>query len=79
MAAGIALSFLAGMTIYQGIWLYRSQAIYYRWLLDIFSAIVLLFLSTRYITARKAKPGPRSFIEWINDRAKPPLIFDKKD
>ena len=74
--AGILLSFLGGMSAEQGIWLFRSHASSYRWILDILLGLACLVLSFTHFTRRKA---PRSFIEWLNERDKPPLMFRKKD
>jgi hypothetical protein len=75
-AAGITFAFLAGISIEQGIWLFQSHASTYRWAIDVLMGLVSLLISIFYIYRRKA---PRNVIEWLNERAKPPLMFDKKD
>jgi hypothetical protein len=75
VAAGIMLSFLGGMAVEQGNWLFRSPASSYRWILDFLLGLACLVLSFTHFMRRRA---PRSFIEWLNERNKPPLMFDKK-
>jgi len=75
-AVGIVFSFLAGMIVEQGIGLLRFHASSYRWILDFLLGLASLVISIFYISRRKA---PRNFIEWLNERAKPPMMFDKKD
>lgn len=74
-AAGITFAFLAGISIEQGLWLFQLHASTYRWVIDVLMGLVCLLISIFYIYRRKA---PRNVIEWLNDRAKPPLMFGKK-
>jgi len=79
VAVGIMLSFLGGMGVEQGIEFFRSGASTLRWILAVFVGLASLAVSITYFTRRKARPGPRSIIEWLNERNKPPLMFGKKD
>jgi hypothetical protein len=76
IAVGIMFSFLAGMSLDQGIWLFRSHASNYRWVVDFLLGLACLYWSIASFTRRKA---PMNFIEWLNERAKPLPLFDKKE
>jgi hypothetical protein len=76
VAAGIMLSFLGGMAVEQGNWLFWSHANTYTWTSEFILGLACLVLSFTHFIRRRA---PRSFIEWLHDRNKPPLMFDKKD
>jgi hypothetical protein len=74
-ATGITFAFLAGISIEQGLWLFQLHASTHRWVIDVVMGLICLLISIFYIYRRKA---PRNVIEWLNDRAKPPLMFGKK-
>jgi hypothetical protein len=79
VAVGIMLSFLGGMAAERGIGFFRSGRSVYGWISDLLAGLGLLVLSITYFTQRKARPGPRSIIERLNDRNKPLLFLDKND
>jgi FtsH-binding integral membrane protein len=79
VAVGIMLSFLGGMSVELGFVHFRSGTTARVWILDILTGLVCLVLSITYFTRRKAMPGPRSIIEWLNERNKLLLLLDKKD
>jgi hypothetical protein len=76
VAIGIMLSFLGGMGVERGIGFFRSGASTRMWVIDVIAGLASLVMSIFYILRRKA---PKSIVEWLNERAKPPLVFDKKD
>jgi hypothetical protein len=79
VAVGIMLSFVGGMAAERGIGFFRSGASAHVWVSEVLAGLVSLALSITYFTRRKARPGPSSIIEWLNERNKPPLMFDKKN
>jgi hypothetical protein len=76
VAAGIIFSFLGGTSVERGIVGFRAGATTYSWSSDFLIGIVCVALSIHYIIRRK---DPRSVIEWLNERNKPLVIFEKKD
>jgi hypothetical protein len=78
VAVGIMLSFLGGMGVELGTVHFRSGTITRVWIVDVLAGLGCLVLSIIYFTRRKARPGPRSIIEWLNERNKPLPLLDKK-
>jgi drug/metabolite transporter (DMT)-like permease len=76
VAVGIMLSFMGGMAVELGSVHFRSDASTYRWIGEVLSGLASLGLSIYYVMRRKPS---RSVIEWLNERNKPSLIFDKRD
>jgi hypothetical protein len=54
----------------------RSGVIDYGWIFQVFLGFICVFVAIHNTIRRKR---PTSVMEWLNDRAKPPLMFDKKD
>jgi hypothetical protein len=79
VAVGIMLSFLGGMGVERGIGFFRSGTSVCSWIFELLAGLGSLVLSITYFTRRKARPGPRSIIEWLNERNKPLLLLDKKE
>jgi len=79
VAVGIMLSFLAGMSVERGIGHFRSGTSNYRWIFEVLMGLASLVVSILYIMRRKGKPRPRGIVEWLYERDKRPLMFDKKD
>jgi uncharacterized membrane protein YfcA len=74
---GIILSFLAGMSVERGIGNFRLHAGSRRWILEVLLGLLSLVMSIIYVVQRRKEQ--RSVIEWLNERNKPPLLFDKKN
>jgi hypothetical protein len=79
VAAGIMLSFLGGVAVESGVEFFRSGMSTERWVIDVLAGLGSLLLSITYFTRRKGRTGPRSVIEWLNERNKTLPLFDKKD
>ncbi len=77
-AVGIMLSFLAGMSVERGIGHFRSSTSNYRWIFEVLMGLASLVMSILYIRRLKTKTRPRGIFEWLYEREKPPLMFDKK-
>ena len=76
VTAGMMLSFLGGMSVELGLVHLRFGTINYGWIFQIFVGVVCLFVAVHTTMLRKRS---RSVIEWLNERAKPPLMFGKKE
>jgi hypothetical protein len=75
-AIGIATAFLSGISVEQGLAIFRSNASNQRWIFEVIIGLVFLGLSIHYTFNRK---HPRSLFEWLNGRDDPPSMLDKKD
>ena len=76
VAIGIMFLFFAGVNAERGLLFFRSGRSTHKWMFEVLLNVVCLLVSIFYFFKRKE---PRTFIEWLNERAKPPLMFGKKE
>jgi len=75
----ISFALLAGMSLQRSIEHFRSGASNYKWISGALLGVASLAIAIAYIMQREDMPRPRTFFEWLYERDKPPVIFDKKD
>ena len=76
VAIGIVFLFFAGVNAERGLSFFRSGRSTHKWMFEVLLNVVCLLVSMFYFFKRKE---PRTFIEWLNERAKPMTILDKKN
>lgn len=76
VAIGIMFLFFAGVNAARGLLFFRSGRSAHKWMFEVLLNIACLLVSIFYFFKRKE---PRTFIEWLNERAKPMTMFDKKN